>query len=147
MWFGCTTCPRFFVIYDHFWKWMSIFGPNPQLYIKKDGHWDSTKCKFVYSMNSPFIANLGHPLWGCQSMHDLASLMRKGRPIRIPGANSCIDCEPHKGWPRFAMNGLFIEYTNLHLVLSQWPSFLMYSCRFGPKLTSIFRNDHKLRKT
>ena len=25
MWFGCTTCHRFFVIYDHFWKWMSIF--------------------------------------------------------------------------------------------------------------------------
>ena len=20
--------------------------------------------------------------------------------FRIPGANSCIDCEPHKGWPR-----------------------------------------------
>ena len=48
-------------------------------------------------MNSPFIANLGHPLWGWQSMHDLAFLMRKGRTFLIPGANSCIDCEPHKG--------------------------------------------------
>ena len=51
-----------------------------------------------------FIANLGHPLWGSQSMQDLASLMRKGRTFLIPDANFCIDCEPHKGWPRFAMN-------------------------------------------
>ena len=51
-----------------------------------------------------FIANLEHPLWGSQSMQDLASLMRKGRTFLIPDANSCIDCEPHKGWPRFAMN-------------------------------------------
>ena len=51
-----------------------------------------------------FIANLGHPLWGSLSMQDLASLMRKGRTFLIPDANSCIDCEPHKGWPRFAMN-------------------------------------------
>ena len=29
-------------------------------------------------------------------MHDLASLMRKGRTFLIPGANSCIDCEPVK---------------------------------------------------
>ena len=34
----------------------------------------------------PFIANLGHPLWGSQSMQDLASLMRKGRTFQIPGA-------------------------------------------------------------
>ena len=47
----------------------------------------------------PFIANLGHPLWDWQSMQDLASLMRKGRTFLIPGANSCIDCEPHKGCP------------------------------------------------
>ena len=51
-----------------------------------------------------FIANLEHPLWGSQSMQDLASLMRKGRTFLIPDANSCIDREPHKGWPRFAMN-------------------------------------------
>ena len=51
-----------------------------------------------------FIANLEHPLWGSQSMQDLASLMRKGRTFLIPDANSCIDCEAQKGWPRFAMN-------------------------------------------
>ena len=38
------------------------------------------------------------------SMQELASLMRKGRTFLIPDANSCIDCEPHKGCPRFAMN-------------------------------------------
>ena len=31
MWFGCSTCPRFSVIYGHFWKWMSIFGPSARL--------------------------------------------------------------------------------------------------------------------
>ena len=51
-----------------------------------------------------FIANLGHPLWGSQSMQELASLMRKGRKFLIPNANSCIDWEPHKWCPRFAMN-------------------------------------------
>ena len=30
--------------------------------------------------------------------------MRKGRKFLIPDANSCIDCQPHKGCPRFAMN-------------------------------------------
>ena len=64
--------------------------------LKKDGHWDSTKCKFVYSMNSPFIANLGHPLWGWQSMHDLASLMRKGRPIRIIIVLLCTSIVPSR---------------------------------------------------
>ena len=31
-----------------------------------------------------FVANLGHPLWGSQSMQELASLMRKGRTFLIP---------------------------------------------------------------
>ena len=29
---------------------------------------------------------ISHPLWGSQSMQDLASLMRKGRTFQIPGA-------------------------------------------------------------
>ena len=37
-------------------------------------------------------------------MQELASLRRKGRTFLIPDANPCIDWEPHKGWPRFAMN-------------------------------------------
>ena len=50
-----------------------------------------------------FIANLGHPLWGSQWMQELAPGMRNVLPF-LRDANSCIDCEPHKGWPRFAMN-------------------------------------------
>ena len=118
---------------------MSIFGPNPQLCVRKAGHWVSTKCKWVYSMNSPFIANLGHPLWGSQSMQELAPGMRNVLPFLIRDAKSCIDCQPHKGWPRFAMNGIFIEYTHLHLVLTQWPAFLTHSCGFGPKIDIHFQ--------
>ena len=51
-----------------------------------------------------FITNLGHPLWGSQSMQELASGMRNVLPFLIRDAKSCIDCEPHKGWPRLAMN-------------------------------------------
>ena len=56
-------------------------------------------------MNRPIIANLGHPLWGSQSMQELASGMRNVLPFLIRDAKSCIDCEPHKGCSRFAMNG------------------------------------------
>ena len=42
-----------------------------------------------------FIANLGHPFWGSQSMQELASGMRNVLPFLIRDANSCIDCEPH----------------------------------------------------
>ena len=55
-------------------------------------------------MNRGIIANLGHPLWGSQSMQELASGMRNVLPFLIRDAKSCIDCEPHKGCSRFAMN-------------------------------------------
>ena len=58
-----------------------------------------------------FIATLGHPLWGSQSMQELASGMRNVLPFLIRDVNSCIDCEPHKGCPRFAMNA-FIHLTH-----------------------------------
>ena len=68
-----------------------------------------------------FIANLGHPLWGSQSIQDLASLMRKGRTFIIPDTNSCIDCEPHiKDDPDLQWMPLFISHTHLHVVLSLW---------------------------
>ena len=37
-------------------------------------------------------------------MQELASGMRNVLPFLIRDAKSCIDCEPHKGWSRFAMN-------------------------------------------
>ena len=51
-----------------------------------------------------FIANLEHPLWGSQSMQELASGMRNVLPFIVTDANSCVDRQPHKGCPRFAMN-------------------------------------------
>ena len=72
-----------------------------------------------------FIANLGHPLWGSQSMQQLASLMRRGRKFLIPDANSCIDCEPHtflKDVQDLQWMPQFILHTHLHLVLSLWKS-------------------------
>ena len=65
-----------------------------------------------------FIANLEHPLWGSQSMQDLASLMRKGRTFLIPDANSCIDyVSSIKDDPDLQWMPLFISHTNLHVVL------------------------------
>ena len=37
-------------------------------------------------------------------MQELSSGMRNVLPFLIRDAKSCIDCEPHKGWPRFAIN-------------------------------------------
>ena len=51
----------------------------------------------VYNSIEPFIANLGHPLWGSQSMQGLAPGIRNLLPFLIRGAKSCIDCQPHKG--------------------------------------------------
>ena len=45
-------------------------------------------------MNSPFIANLGHPLWGSQSMQELAPGMRNGLPFLI----RLVDDAPHRRW-------------------------------------------------
>ena len=37
-------------------------------------------------------------------MQELATGMRNVLPFLIRDAKSCIDCEPHKGCPRFAIN-------------------------------------------
>ena len=75
-----------------------------------------------------FIANLGHPLWGSQSMQELAPGMRNVLPFLIRDAKSCIDCEPHKGWPRFAMNA------SIHLThsfaCSAFSMAVFYNTRF-----------------
>ena len=85
-----------------------------------------------------FIPNLGHPLWGWQSMHDLASLMRKAAFL-IPDANSCIDCEPHKGWPRFVMNAsIHLSHSFVCSAFSKWPSLLTYRVWKSPKSETKF---------
>ena len=65
-------------------------------------------------MNRPFIANLGHPLWGSQSMQELAPGMRNVLPFLIRDAKSCIDCEsasPIKDDPDLQWMLLLISYT------------------------------------
>ena len=52
-----------------------------------------------------------HPLWGSQSMQELASGIRNVLPFLIRDAKSCIDCEPHKGCPRFAMKASIHLYS------------------------------------
>ena len=87
-----------FYAFMHFVIFLAIFKPYVMEETIIEKHYNANECvRWIEA----FIANLGHPLWGSQSMLDLASLMRKGRTLLIPDANSCIDCEPHKG---FAMN-------------------------------------------
>ena len=110
-----------------FLKLVSDFGDSQTLCGWRARHRESTTCKWVCEMNRGIHCKSGHPfipLCGSQSMQDLASLMRKGRTFLIPDANSCIDCEPHKGWPRFAMNAsIHLSHTHLHVVLSLWTFF------------------------
>ena len=65
--------------------------------------------KSVNEWIEPFIANLGHPLWGSQSMQDLASLMRKSRTFQIPGAIPELTACPIKDDPDLQWMALFIH--------------------------------------
>ena len=67
----------------------------------------------------PFIANLGHPLWGSQSMQDLASLMRKGRTFQIPGAIPELTACPIKDDPDLQWRLYSFIHTHLHVMRSQ----------------------------
>ena len=69
-----------------------------------------------------FIANLGHPLWGLQSMQELAPGMRNVLPFLIRDAKSCIDCEPHKGWPRFAQKEIPVKIFLLEILFPVRPT-------------------------
>ena len=102
--FGGTCVFHFFAIMHSFQKLVSYFGDFQTLYGGRKSIEKALHAHECVRWMEAFIANLGHPLWGSQSIQDLASIMRKGRTFLIPHANSCIDCEPHKGWPRFAMN-------------------------------------------
>ena len=77
-----------FRCYAFFSKICFRFGwfSKPMCY-KRQSYRESTTCKLVCEMNRGTHSKSG-----------------KGRIFLIPDANSCIDCEPHKGWPRFTMN-------------------------------------------
>ena len=94
--------PRFYAFFSHK-KFRSWPFSNPTVVVETSIEKALNANECVRWIEA-FIANLGHPLWGSQSMQELASLMKEGRTFLIPDANSCIDCEPHKGCPRFAMN-------------------------------------------
>ena len=82
---------HFFAFMHSVQKLVSDFCDFQTLYVTRYRHRESITCKRVCESVrwiEAFIANLEHPLWGSQSMQDLASLMRKGRTFLIPDANS-----------------------------------------------------------
>ena len=160
-----------------FQKLVSDFGDFQTLCGWRACHRENTTCKWVCEMNrgihcksessfmgltvnagisiwneeSSAIANLSHPLWGSQSMQELASGMRKVLPFLITDAKSSINCEPHtgcprfakssincgphKGCPRFAINAsIHLSHTHLHFVLSLWRALQPQ----GLKITKIW---------
>ena len=90
-----------------------------------------------------FIANLSHPLWGSQSIQELAFGMRKVLPFLIY-AKSSINCEPHKGCPRFAINA------SIHLTHSfAFSAFSMTgssTTRFENLIFFFFLRMHKSKQ-
>ena len=94
--FGGTGVFDYFA-FMHSLKIVSDFGDFQTLCVGRDSHRESTICKLVCEMNRGIHCNLGHPLWGSQSMQKLTSGMRNVLPFLIRDAKSCIDCEPHKG--------------------------------------------------
>ena len=71
----------------------------------------------------PFIANLGHPLWGSQSMPELAPVFCLSSLEMLSPA---LTASPIKDDPDLQWMGLFIAHTHLHLVQSLWLSFLTH---------------------
>ena len=83
------------------------------------------------------MADLSHPLWGSQSMQELASGMRKVLPFLITDAKSSINCEPHKGCPRFAINA------SIHLT----HSFAFSAFSMMVSSTTRFENHQNMKIT
>ena len=75
-------------------------------------------------------------------MQELASLMRKGRNVLIPDANSCIDCEPHKECPRFAMNAsIHLTHSFAFSAFYMEISFTTVGFENGQNLKLIFEKN------
>ena len=75
-------------------------------------------------------------------MQELASLMRKGRKFLIPDANSCIDWEPHKGCPRFAMNAsIHLTHSFAFSAFFMGIFFTAVGFENGQNLKQIFENN------
>ena len=80
-------------------------------------HRESTTCKWVCDSvrwMEAFVANLGHPLWGSQSMQDLASLMRKAEHSSFQMLIPALTASPIKDDPDLQWMPLFISHTHLH---------------------------------
>ena len=123
----------FFAFMHSFQKIVSDVGDFQTLCDLRARHKESITCKWMWQMNRAFIANLGHLLSGSQSMQELVSGMRNVLPFLITDAKSSIDCEPHKGCPRFATIALFISHTHLHVVLSLWRALKPHKVWKSPK--------------
>ena len=66
--------------------------------------------------------------------------MRTCLPFLIRDANSCIDCQPHKGCPRVEIMPLFILHTQFAISAFFMEIFFHYSIGFenGQNLKLIF---------
>ena len=107
------------ILFKNWFQILAIFQPycgERDLHIK-----ESTTCKWMCEMNRG-IANLGHPLWGSQSMQEIASGMRNfclsSLEMLIPALTAC----SIKDVPDLQWMPLIISHTHVHLVLSVWRS-------------------------
>ena len=85
-------------------KFVSDFGEFETLCVRRDSHRENTTCKWVWEMNRGIHCKSGTSFMGLADNARLSISNEESRTFLIPDANSCIDCESHKGWPRFAMN-------------------------------------------
>ena len=75
-------------------------------------------------------------------MQELASGMRNVLPVLIRDANSCIDCQPHKGCPRFAMNAsIHITHSFAFSALYMEISFTTVGFEIGQNLKLNFEKN------
>ena len=89
------------ILFKNYSQILVILKPYTERRNWHDTALDANEC--VWWIDS-FIANLGHPLCGCpvNAGFSISNEERQNSSFQV--LNPALTGQPHKGWPRFAMN-------------------------------------------
>ena len=102
---------HFFAFMHSFQKLASDFGGFETLCVVGKDTENALHANECEWMNRAIHCKSGSSFMGQAVNSGIAPGIWNVLPILIRDAKSCIDCEPHKGWPIFAMNGSIHSFT------------------------------------
>ena len=127
--FGGTSVFHFSAFMHSFQKLVSDFGDFEPYVLEETAIEKALHANQCVRCIEAFIANLGHPVWGSQSMQDLASLMRKGEHSSFQVLIPALTASPMKDDPDLQWMPLFIS-----------PGMIF--CRFKSEFHFFFSNPY-----